>query len=151
MRNEELLEFVRDITEMDHLAKLLKVEPLRIVSGDRWRLELLKSKPPFQVERATVIPNSVVPTHRHPHVDSFELFLAGDFEFYVGPRRFRINDRARSILLPVPHTAWHGGFTRSHGAVFLSMQQWAGGILGTVVDDVEFLDEFQSIVEAITG
>lgn len=67
--------------------------------------------------------------HRHPDVDSVELYLSGDIEFNV-VRRGR-NEKYRGIRnAPLWITAedFHGGKIGPAGATFVSLQRWRTGI-----------------------
>ena len=85
--------------------------PLRVLSDKDWRLELLKVESPFQVERVILEPDITVKTHRHPHVDSFEIYLAGSGTISIGRRSYAVDRQLSSRLrmLPVPRMIWHGG------------------------------------------
>lgn len=67
--------------------------------------------------------------HIHPGVDSYELFVAGDFLFSLNgaPERCNIKSDGRmigeNVLMNVPEDAPHGAQMES-GACFLSFQHW---------------------------
>src|SRR5262245_9147643 len=99
-------------------------EPLRIVSGERWKLEQLWIYPPFQVERVTLLPNTAIVLHRHPNVDSWEYAICGSGVLKVGWRKHQITPQTKRLPLHIPRTAWHGGWSGENGACWLSIQEW---------------------------
>lgn len=98
---------------------------------------------PFQVQLFIAAPNSEVPEHRHPNVDSYEVFLGGDLDFrksgrsVVHPRLLKIKHADKSVAIyhyvsvaaDEPHSAKIG----PRGGAFLSVQHWRRAIRPTSV------------------
>ena len=124
MTKNDLTQVVEWATTPQRLAHWKQIRPIRTVSGERWKLELLWEEPPFQIERATVLPDSVVPIHRHPNADSWECYVAGDLMLSINGHCFTINEHTRRNKLPVLRTSWHGADIGPKGAQFLSIQKW---------------------------
>lgn len=106
---------------------------------------------PFQVELFLFPPGTKVPPHRHPHVDTIEMRVDGDFDF-----RVTVDGRmVSSIPLEFLHdrkdgrSRWWGRGVRvrpdtvhelevgSTGACFLSLQHWLDREPTTVGEDWE--------------
>lgn len=89
----------------------------------------------FQVELVALAPNLPIPEHVHPDVESYEVALAGELEFFVDGlqagfiRASRADGRSRDLgkYVPVRADAPHGGRTGARGAAFLSVQRWREG------------------------
>lgn len=76
----------------------------------------------YQVQLCTCPPNSVISNHRHPNIDSFELYLGGDLIIIKNDERFPpVLNGPPLRLLP---TDWHGGEAGPNGGSFLSIQYW---------------------------
>lgn len=88
----------------------------------------------FQVQCFICAPNTVIPTHAHPNVDSYEVHLDGGVDFFLGERLViprRVADRREG-----DHSAWYGWAVRvrpgalhraeigPEGGAFLSIQHW---------------------------
>jgi hypothetical protein len=66
--------------------------------------------------------------HRHPDVDSVELYLSGDIEFNVVRRgRSEIYRGRRNSPLWINAEDFHGGRIGPAGAAFVSLQRWRTG------------------------
>lgn len=83
----------------------------------------------YQTELVSVMGPGEFPPHRHPHLDSIEVLLAGDIEFLVDGRTVLrpIEDEGNSLFgakVRVRKNAAHGGRVGDKGAVFLSVQRW---------------------------
>jgi hypothetical protein len=94
---------------------------------------------PFQVEFVTVKPNTYIPPHTHPNVDSYEVALRG-IEFYsegktVLPMWFA-NQPDPNSNLSIAHynvvrvlpSSEHSAKAGREGGCFLSVQQWLNGV-----------------------
>ncbi len=94
---------------------------------------------PFQVELVTVKPNTYIPPHTHPNVDSYEVALRG-IEFYsdgktVLPMWFA-NQKDPNSNLSIAHynvvrvlpSSEHSAKAGPEGGCFLSVQQWLNGV-----------------------
>ena len=93
----------------------------------------------FQVEFVTVAPNTVIPDHFHPNVDSYEVVLKG-MEFVLNgevilPMKVAEKQRLDSNLskkhyenVRVLPESLHGGRSGQNGGCFLSVQHWLNGV-----------------------
>tara|TARA_R100000742_G_C4201980_1_gene30818 strand:+ start:48 stop:572 length:525 start_codon:yes stop_codon:yes gene_type:complete len=98
----------------------------------------------YQVQLFTTTPNTIIPSHTHPNVDSYEVALSG-MEFYLNdkvvlPRWYANvpapnNDLSMShyqvvrVLPDCPHSAKAG----KSGGSFMSVQHWLNGVKPTSV------------------
>lgn len=93
----------------------------------------------FQVQQFIVPPNYVIPSHVHPNVDSFELYLGGTIEFSKSGQFLVSSEDAarvgqfgeaakRGHLIRVRPHETHGGHFGPSGGVFMSIQHWLNGI-----------------------
>lgn len=101
----------------------------------------------FQVQLFIFPAGTEVPEHRHPHVDTIELRVAGDFDFRVAgissiPLDF-LADRRGPVSrwwgrgVRVRPGDWHDLSVGASGAAFLSVQHWLQGEPSTVGLDWE--------------
>ena len=98
----------------------------------------------FQVEFVTVAPNTDIPQHFHPNVDSYEVVLKG-MEFVLNgevilPMNVAEKQRSDSNLskkhyenVRVLPKSSHGGRSGPNGGCFLSVQHWLNGVKPTSV------------------
>lgn len=92
----------------------------------------------FQAQCLICAPNTIIPPHAHPNVDSYEVHIDGGVDFFVGERRvipLRVLGRRQG-----DSSAWYGWAVRvrpgvvhraevgPHGGAFLSIQHWPEGI-----------------------
>jgi hypothetical protein len=93
----------------------------------------------FQVEFVTVRPDTYIPPHTHPNVDSYEVALRG-IEFYsdgktVLPMWFA-NQKDPNSNLSIAHynvvrvlpSSEHSAKAGGEGGCFLSVQHWLNGV-----------------------
>lgn len=67
--------------------------------------------------------------HRHPDVDSVELYLSGDIQFNVVRRgRNELYRGRRNAPLWINAEDFHGGRIGPMGATFVSLQRWRTGV-----------------------
>lgn len=101
----------------------------------------------FQAQLFIFPADTIVPEHRHPHVDTIEMHLAGDFDFRVGGLPAipadHFDDRRGGVsrwwgrgVRVRPHV-WHDVRVGARGAAFLSLQHWLEGRPTTVGLDWE--------------
>jgi hypothetical protein len=99
----------------------------------------------FQAQLFICEPNSAIPEHTHPNVDSFEAHVGGDLHFYVegAPSipEDHLHDRRNGA------SRWWGRAVRVRqgvkhhlkvgpaGGAFVSVQRWLNGVAPTSVDD----------------
>lgn len=95
---------------------------------------VLYRAPPYQVELIVFGPGTIIPRHRHDHVESLEVMFSGSLELYVDdiprvmirePRREGGMSRDVLRFVPIPRDAYHHGRTVG-GGCFLSVQRWLG-------------------------
>jgi len=107
-------------------------------SGNRMSL-IAYRKPPFQVELVMWMPGVVIPAHRHPNIDAFEVHVSGDMVLLLGEDEAKTNDlinrakvwpakRIHDRITRVRPTSWHGGKAGQTGAAFWSIQHWTEGV-----------------------
>lgn len=101
----------------------------------------------FQAELFIIPPETqIIHMHTHPHIDSLEFSIGGNFTFVVEGRNYTSDWDARPIgqrsyIAPVPPTTPHGGIFYGEGGSFLSIQQWKEGVQpGTVTDSFYYMD-----------
>lgn len=90
----------------------------------------------FQAELVAIAPHAYIPPHAHPDVESYEVALAGELEFFVDGlqsgfiRTPRADGLSRDLgkYVPVRSDAPHGGRAGAKGATFLSVQMWREGV-----------------------
>ena len=95
-------------------------------------------QPPFQVELFIAPPNYIIPEHKHPHVDRFEVYVGGQISFSHGGKfvtRWEsdgANDLGfslhRGMVIRVHPTDLHGGAFGPAGGVFFSVQHWLNNV-----------------------
>ena len=98
----------------------------------------------FQVQLFTATPNTIIPSHTHPNVDSYEVALSG-MEFYLNDKvvlpRWYANIKAPDSNLPMSHyevvrvlpECPHSAIAGKDGGSFMSVQQWLNGVEPTSV------------------
>lgn len=94
---------------------------------------VLYRQTPYQVELFNVRPNSEIPAHIHPNVDSFEVFIGGDIAFMCNKEWYSDNIIGTSIR--VFPESYHGGKFGKKGGCFLSIQKWLNGVEPKFVGD----------------
>lgn len=95
---------------------------------------LLYSDGQFQVEMLSVTPNTILTTHSHPDVDSYEVYVSGDLTFEVDDKSY-VPTESYSDYVRVPDGCTHGGKTGERGGVFLSVQLWKNGVKPTFISE----------------
>lgn len=92
----------------------------------------------LQVEMFLVPPNTEIPDHLHPNVDSIEVAVWGAQLRHSGQvvMSFEDMELSRGWALRVRPGDWHGGKASPQGACFLSFQRWMNEVPPTsVVND----------------
>ena len=110
--------------------------PVAITQYDNMTGICLYRSGPYQVQMFTAKPNSSAPSHIHPNVDSYELYLSGDLDFVIDGI-FYSHEQIKQAPAPVrifPHY-WHEGITGNKGGCFLSIQKWLNNKPPTCVGD----------------
>lgn len=112
-------------------------------AGGEVRSVVLHRHGQFQTELLSVIPrpgNAGLPEHRHPNVDTVEVFLAGEFGFTKNGRLVNRGGRVSPIgadgvaqlcglQVRVRPQDLHGAAPLGEGGwVFLSLQHWLNGV-----------------------
>jgi hypothetical protein len=101
-------------------------------------------KDDFQVELVICKPNSEIPDHIHPNVDSFEVYISGSIMFrhqkeLKVPKEIADSitwdgfSESRGMRIRVKPDDWHGATIGESGGCFLSIQQWLNNIKPTTV------------------
>jgi quercetin dioxygenase-like cupin family protein len=94
---------------------------------------VLYRQKPYQVELFNLEPYSEIPTHTHPNVDSFEVFIGGNIKFICDGLWYKPKNIGDSIrILP---TTPHGAKFGPSGGCFLSIQKWLNNIEPNFVGD----------------
>jgi len=102
---------------------------------------------PYQVEffsSAASGGEASFPEHRHPNVDSIEMYLVGEIYFTIAGKTIASAEMLDAvdadgvhlltgILQRVRPKDWHGAKLGPKGGAFLSMQRWKDGIAPTSV------------------
>lgn len=92
----------------------------------------------FQTE-LFIVPGGIdlIEFHTHPNVDSFELPVAGNFDFISGgkhnPYENVVSALKEKASLRVRETDVHGAIWNPEGGAFLSFQHWLNGVPPTSV------------------
>jgi len=113
-----------------------------ICDGNIWGTVLYRHNE-FQVQLFTIAPNTVFPSHRHPNVDAFEIYLSGDIEFFVnrtkvlGQEEHGKTDEGFTLMMGksfrVRPEDWHHAVIGPRGGSFISVQRWMNGAKPTNV------------------
>lgn len=102
--------------------------------GTRATSVVLYREAHFQVELITFSPSTLIPKHRHDHIDSIEVMVSGALDLWVddiqcvyerSPRPQTGMNRDVLKFVPIPSDAYHHGRTVG-GGCFLSVQRWKG-------------------------
>jgi hypothetical protein len=94
---------------------------------------------PFQVQLVIMDPNTIVPEHTHPNMDSFEVYSGGKINFYLNGNletedwnqvSLKENEPSlnRGNFIRVKPYDLHGGVFGPEGSVFFSVQKWINGV-----------------------
>jgi hypothetical protein len=98
----------------------------------------------FQVQLFTATPNTIIPSHTHPNVDSYEVALSG-MEFFLNDKvvlpRWYANVQAPNCNLSKSHyqvvrvlpDCPHSAIAGKKGGSFMSVQQWINDVKPTSV------------------
>lgn len=97
------------------------------------------NKPPFQVQLIIAEPGLIIPEHVHPNMDSFEVFVGGQINFFkngvletIDYNSLKLNENDyspnRGNYLRVRPNDLHGGLFGESGGVFFSVQKWLNGV-----------------------
>ena len=100
----------------------------------------------LQVQMFVCEPNTVIPAHTHPDVDSYEVHLTGGIDFYVDGKLALPHKAATKIkkdgtmkcygwATRVRQNMAHSGKVGEQGAAFLSIQHWLNGVKPSSVGD----------------
>lgn len=84
---------------------------------------------PFQVELLSVKPDAKLPPHRHPNIDSIEIYMSGDIAFTCGDKENYTSE------LRIPPNELHSAESGPRGGCALSFQHWLNGVPPTFVGD----------------
>ena len=83
----------------------------------------------FQAELFVVTPDTELPPHGHPDIDSIEVYVSGDIEFILEGRAITNPEKkmGRSMIRVLPGQE-HGARIGPAGGCFISVQRWLNGI-----------------------
>jgi quercetin dioxygenase-like cupin family protein len=87
----------------------------------------------YQVELFIMSPNSIISSHIHPNVDSFEVYIGGDITFECNGQP-RINNKPGDSMRVLP-SSYHGGYIGERGGCFLSIQRWLNNATPKFIGD----------------
>ena len=87
----------------------------------------------FQTQLVAVQPNVIIPNHRHPNVDSFEVAMHG-MTFTHSGRTIPCKIMRPGMSIYVDHNDLHAGSSSDTGGCFLSVQQWLNDVPPTSVE-----------------
>jgi len=98
----------------------------------------------FQVQLFTATPNTVIPEHLHPNVDSYEVALTGmgfTLEGKTVLPMFAADTKCHDSDLSIAHysvvrvlpESLHGALAGPKGGAFMSVQHWLNGVKPTSV------------------
>jgi hypothetical protein len=96
----------------------VKVLPQGILGGTYY------VKKPFQVQVFFIPPNTIIPEHTHPNVDSYEVYMGGQILFSHQKRWVGTGKYSPGQSIRVKPSDVHGGCFGPAGAVFMSVQHW---------------------------
>lgn len=105
---------------------------------------------PWQVQLISVAPNSLIVEHRHPNVDTYEIFFSGNHVLVMnGKQLYTIEDYDKleamsfeeyykipygfGLATRIAPKDWHRVEFGSKGGSFLSIQKWLYGVEPTSV------------------
>jgi len=123
---------------------------------------LLYREGEFQVQMFTVPPDYVIPSHTHPNIDSFEVYVSGQIRFshrgqFVFESLETVHGRDPSsyawrMLRVLPEDP-HGAVSGPQGARFISIQRWLNGVLPTCVsaDYTGQVLDLEHLLQVTTG
>jgi len=135
--NDELTDFLKWYMSEGQIPFVPLKKSLHFVDG--LTSLCIYRQEPFQVELVTVTPNTYIPPHTHPNVDSYEVALKG-IEFYhsgktILPLWFANTPDKKSNLSASSHmkvrilpTTEHSAKAGPEGGCFLSVQHWLNGV-----------------------
>lgn len=94
---------------------------------------------PFQVQLIIIEPDTIIPEHKHPNMDSFEVYSGGKINFYLNGKLetedWKLLDIKGDEVAPnrgnfirVRPDSMHGGIFGPGGSIFFSVQKWLNGV-----------------------
>lgn len=101
---------------------------------------LLYRRDQFQVQLFAVPEGVIIPEHRHPHVDTVQVYVGGNIMFTLNGRHNYPQDELhmldgplacaskRGVAMRVRPDQVHGAIVGAGGGVFMAIQHWQGGI-----------------------
>ena len=88
----------------------------------------------FQTQLFIAQPDTSVPDHIHPNIDSFEVAIYGMTFRHSGEVIGTPETMQPGGAVYVAHDDWHGGISSPTGGCFLSVQKWLNGVTPTSVE-----------------
>ena len=111
-----------------------------------WRIEnvtsvLMHREEQFQTQMFIVPPDTIIPEHTHPNVDSFEVYGGGEMFFSHSGRLANLKEdikedmeskfktcKIRGHVIRVKPNDKHGGTFGKEGGIFFSVQHWLNNV-----------------------
>ena len=109
------------------------IEKSHLTFFDNVVIYVIDRRGQFQTQLIAVQPNVIIPNHRHPNVDSFEIAMHG-MTFTNSGRTIPYKIMRPGMSIYVDHNDFHGGSSSDAGGCFLSVQQWLNDIPPTSVE-----------------
>ena len=88
----------------------------------------------FQTQLFIASPNTEIPDHIHPNVDSFEVAISGMTFRHSGEVIGTPETMQSGEAIYVAHNDWHGGVSSSTGGCFMSVQKWLNDVTPSSVE-----------------
>lgn len=95
----------------------------------------------YQLEMWGAPGETTIYTHKHPDVDSYEVFMGGELKFHMNGKELEAEDYLhipdvwyngthpmRTATNHFKPDTLHGGTAGKRGAIFLSVQRWLNGV-----------------------
>ena len=88
----------------------------------------------YQVQVFSTPPFFIIPEHKHPNVDSFEVYISGEIDFSVEGLWLSNKDESEYtfiddiFVVDVKHDTIHGASFGKNGGRFMSVQKWINSI-----------------------
>ena len=133
---EKLKEFLVDyITNTSAISDAVLLDKnnfsnLNIYDVDGFNSHIQFRNNQYQVQIFSTPSNFIIPEHKHPNVDSFEVYLSGDIDFSLEGSwlsNWDIEDHTfidNLFVVQVKHDAIHGAIFGEGGGRFMSVQHW---------------------------
>lgn len=134
MGNKELKEFFRWYFSHAGLLTKFPQNPLKMLKNST---ELILYRDgQNQVELITLREGAVIPPHRHPNIDTYEVPTCGRGSVATVDGRTTDTEKAlRTHIVPLPRNVLHSATIGAEDAAFISVQRWKDGVTPTFITD----------------